>query len=159
MTMAASESQQERIVYTRLPAALLPKGFRGAPSIPRGGGSSINSCSSSSSNSGRAATSMGAAAARRLTGFVRGVLGARGDRAAAAAMESRLERKVMHLEGVVSGQTEAQSAGARAGRAAGSATRRGLSGKQCKGMVSWEVLFCVRPIDTIAQQHVSVAKM
>eukprot|EP00752_Nemacystus_decipiens_P005600 g5069.t1 len=124
----APEPQQERIMYTRLPAALLPRGFRGAPSTPRGSGGSGSSTSSGS----RAATAVGIAAVNRLTEFMRGMLCARGDRAAAAAMESRLERKVMHLENVGSGQTEAQSAGARAGRAAGSVTRQGLSGKTCK---------------------------
>lgn len=124
-------------MYTRVPAALLPKGFRGAPSTPRGsGGSSSRQSNAHNNSNNRAATAVGAAAANRLTEFVRGVLGARGDRAAAAAMESRLERKVVHLVNVGSGQAEAQSAGARAGRAAGRATRQGLSGKQCKKMVS-----------------------
>lgn len=108
-------------MYTRLPAALLPKGFRGALSMPRG------------------ASSAGAAASSRLTEFIRGVVTSgtgRGDRAAAAAMESKLERKTMHLDNAVSGTTEAQSAGARGGRAAGSGRNRGLSGKQCKKKVS-----------------------
>lgn len=138
MTTAANESPQQRIMYTQLPAALLPKGFRGAPSTPRGG-------RQRTTHNSRAATAVGVGAANRLTEFVRGVLGARGDRAAAAAMESRLERKVLHLENVVSGgQTEAQNAGARAGRAAGSGLSRGLSGKQCKKRVSRRV-FVVSP--------------
>lgn len=128
-------------MYTQLPAALLQKGFRGGPSTPRG-----NAGSSSSSRA------VGAAAANRLTEFVRGVLGARGDRAAAAAMQSRLERKVMHLENAGSGQTEAQSAGARAGRAAGNATRQGLSGKQCKSMVSLVGCFVFRAAGSFGSQ-------
>ncbi|CAN0097911.1 unnamed protein product [Pylaiella littoralis] len=59
------------------------------------------------------------------------------DRAADATIESRLERKVVHLDNVPAvWQTEAQRAGARAGagRAAGNPARCGLSGKRCKEM-------------------------
>lgn len=102
--------------YSPLPPAILPRGLMAAASTPRSKRGAI-----------------GVAAALRLTDFVRGVLGARGDRAAAAAIETRLQRRVVHLENV-SAQTEAQSAGARAARAGGR-VKQGLSGKQCKRKV------------------------
>lgn len=110
-------------MYTRLPPALLPPGSRIAPAAPRG----------------KNRASIGTAAAIRFTEFVQGVLGARGERAASQAIESKLRRKVVNLDNVSSTQTEAQSAGMRAARSSSSsagAARRGLSGKQSKKMVS-----------------------
>lgn len=119
-------------MYARLPSALLPKGPR-APT--RGGATSNNKHTAAhGNNTGGRIGAVGAAAASRLTEFVRGVLGTtRGDRAATAIMESRLGKKVVHLDNAGPSQTEAQRAGAREGRGAGAV---GLSGKQCKQMVS-----------------------
>lgn len=118
---AANEStimaDEPKWTYTLLPPALLPLALRAAPSGPRGGKSK----------------NVGAAAAMRLAAFVRGALGARGERAASAAIESKLQKRVVHLENA-STQTAAQSAGVRAARKAAS-SRQGLSGKQCKKMV------------------------
>lgn len=108
-------------MYTRLPPALLPLGSRSAPAAARG----------------KNRLSVGAAAGIRLTDFVRGVLGARGERAATLAIESKLRRRVVNLDNSSSVQTEAQSAGMRAARSGSSGrAERGLSGKQSKKMVS-----------------------
>lgn len=108
-------------MYTRLPPALLPLGSRSAPAAARG----------------RNRLAVGAAAGVRLTEFVRGVLGARGERAATLAIESKLRRKVVNLDTSSSAQTEAQSAGLRAARSGSSGrAKHGLSGKQSKNVVS-----------------------
>lgn len=133
-------------MYTRLPPALLPKGLRAPPR--RSSTTTITN-----TNTGGRTAAVGAAAASRLTEFVRGMLGTtRGDRAATAVMETRLEKKVVHLDNVVSGQTEAQRAGARAGRGVGSATSRGLSGKKCKQMVSGDGFVQVRSMCVCTQR-------
>lgn len=114
-------------MYTHLPAALLPKGFRG-----RGGGAPYTPRGNTSSNArGAAATRFSNLVGRMLGGETEG-------RTAEAAIESKLGRRVIHLDAPTSWQTEAQTAGARAGpgRAAGNAARRGLSGKRCKKVVS-----------------------
>lgn len=71
---------------------------------------------------------VGAASAARFTEFVRGLLGARGERAATSAIESRVQHKVLQLDNGCA-QEGAQSASARAARAAGR-IRQDLSGKQ-----------------------------
>ncbi|CAM9230205.1 unnamed protein product [Scytosiphon promiscuus] len=130
--VSTNELHGDGMMYARLPSALLPKGLRAPPR--RGGCGGTGSNNGNSNAAGRTAPA-GSAAAIRLTDFVRGVLSAtRSDRAATALMESRLEKKVVHLDNAVAGQTEAQRAGARAGRGAGSSSGKGLSGKKCKQM-------------------------
>lgn len=108
-------------VYARILPGLLPPGLRAAPQGARTPGT------------GRT-RAVGAASAARLTEFVRGVLSARGECAAAAIMESRLQRKVVHLEHVP-GQNVAQRAAARATAEGGGRALQGLSGKQFKKKV------------------------
>ncbi|CAM9977999.1 unnamed protein product [Ectocarpus fasciculatus] len=112
-------------MYTRLHPALLPKGLRAVlQSTPSQRGSSSSSSSRTE-----------AASLARFSDFVRGVVGGtRGHRETTAAIASKLEGKMFYLESFASGQTEAQSAGARAERQAGRAAKRGLSGKRCKQM-------------------------
>ncbi|CAN0432973.1 unnamed protein product, partial [Ectocarpus sp. 12 AP-2014] len=125
--IAAGGSRQDQIMYAGLPPALLPKGLRAALSTPQSG---VNTPSRRhSSNTAAAASS------DRFSDFVRGMVrGTRGHRETTAAIASKLEGKVVYLDSLASGQTEAQSAGARAERQAGRATKRGLSGKCCKQM-------------------------
>lgn len=125
---ATGPQEADVAMNTRLSAALLPKGFRG-----RGGAPHAHRGNMTNSNAGLAA-------AARLTDFLKGIMGAAtGDRAAVAALESKLEGKLIHLDNLATcWQTEAQTAGSRTGaaRAAGNPARLGLSGKRCKKMVS-----------------------
>lgn len=141
-------------MYTHLPAALLPKRFRGSRGGGGGGGAPYTPRGNTSSSN-----VMGMAAIR-LANLVRKMLGGVTEgRAAGAAIHSKLERKVIHLDAPTSWQTEAQTAGARAcpGRAAGNAVRRGLSGKRCKKVVStvrnWRKLRKIAHLHTYHNVH------
>lgn len=134
--ITADGSQQDKAMYARLHPALLPKALRGALSGPQSGSSAFSPRHSSTSTS--TSTSRTAAASlARFSDFVRGMVGGtKGYRETTAAISSKLEGKVIYLDSFASGQTEAQSAGARTDRQAGRAAKRGLSGKRCKQMVS-----------------------
>lgn len=118
MTHESAVSASQERLYTRILPELLPPNLRAAPAGTRSAGT---------------AGVVGAASAARLTEFVRGLLRSRGERAATSVMESKMQRKVLHLENMVA-QSGAQSATARAARTAGR-VQQGLSGKECKKKV------------------------
>lgn len=122
---SAANAESER-VYIRMLPALLPPNLRSAPAGAR---------------SDTKAGVVGAASAARLIEFVRGLLGTRGERAATSAIESKVQRKVLQLDNG-GAQVVAQSAGARAARAAGR-VRHGLSGKQCQKKVQYRAVLVV----------------
>lgn len=111
-TSASSATDKQKILYKCIPKDLLPSG--------QGRNSRGNKVG-------------GTFPAERLTEFVRGLLGTRGQWAADSVINSRI-KKLVHLSNA-SVQAEAQSATARAARAAGK-VRVGLSGKQCKKKVT-----------------------
>lgn len=115
--ISAVSANQERL-YKRILPDLLPPNLRPAPAGARSAGT---------------AGVVGAASAARLTEFVRGLLRSRGERAATSAIESKMQRKVLHLENL-GAQSAAQSAAVLAARTA-ERGQRGLSGKECKKKV------------------------
>lgn len=111
-TSTSSATDKNKILYKCIPRGLLPSGRGRNPRSNKVGGVSP---------------------AERLTEFVRGLLGTRGQRATDSAINSRI-KKLVHLSNA-SVQAEVHSATARAARAAGK-VQLGLSGKQFKKKVT-----------------------